>query len=66
MKVGILGSGIVGQTLGSGFIKYGHQVKIGTSNPNKLNDWIKSSGTNASVGSFADAASFGEIISSCC
>ncbi len=62
MKVGILGSGIVGQTLGSGFIKYGHQVKIGTSNPNKLNDWIKSAGTNASVGSFADAASFGEII----
>lgn len=62
MKVGILGSGIVGQTLGSGFIKYGHQVKIGTSNPNKLNDWIKNSGTNASVGSFADAASFGEII----
>ena len=62
MKVGILGSGIVGQTLGSGFIKYGHQVKIGTSNPNKLNDWIKSSGKNASVGSFADAASFGEII----
>jgi hypothetical protein len=62
MKVGILGSGIVGQTLGSGFIKYGHQVKIGTSNPNKLNDWIKSSGTNASVGSFADAARFGEII----
>ena len=62
MKVGILGSGIVGQTLGSGFIKYGHQVKIGTSNPNKLNDWIKSSGTNASAGSFADAASFGEII----
>ncbi len=62
MKVGILGSGIVGQTLGSGFIKYGHQVKIGTSNPNKLNDWIKNSGTNASIGSFADAASFGEII----
>ncbi len=62
MKVGILGSGIVGQTLGSGFIKYGHQVKIGTSNPNKLNDWIKNSSTNASVGSFADAASFGEII----
>jgi len=62
MKVGILGSGIVGQTLGFGFIKYGHQVKIGTSNPNKLNDWIKSSGTNASIGSFADAASFGEII----
>jgi predicted dinucleotide-binding enzyme len=62
MKVGILGSGIVGQTFGSGFIKYGYQVKIGTSNPNKLDDWLKSSGLNASVGSFTEAASFGEII----
>lgn len=62
MKIAILGSGIVGQTLGSGFIKYGHQVKIGTSNPNKLSDWLNSSGSNASVGSFTDAASFGEII----
>ena len=62
MKVGILGSGIVGQTLGSGFLKYGHQVKIGTSNPNKLNDWLDKAGTNASSGSFADAASFGELI----
>lgn len=62
MKVGILGSGIVGQTLGSGFLKYGHQVKIGTGNPDKLNDWSKSAGSNASAGSFAEAASFGEII----
>jgi predicted dinucleotide-binding enzyme len=62
MKIGILGSGIVGQTLGSGFIKHGHQVKIGTGNPGKLNDWLGISGTNGSVGSFADVASFGEII----
>jgi predicted dinucleotide-binding enzyme len=62
MKVGILGSGIVGQTLGSGFIKYGHQVKIGTGNPGKLNDWLGIASTNASVGSFEEAASFGEII----
>jgi len=62
MKVGILGSGIVGQTLGSGFLKFGHQVKIGTSNTNKLNDWLNKAGTSASAGSFAEAASFGEII----
>jgi predicted dinucleotide-binding enzyme len=62
MKIGILGSGVVGQTLGTGFIKHGHQVKIGTGNPGKLNDWIKSAGTNASVGSFEDAASYGDII----
>lgn len=62
MKVGIFGSGIVGQTLGNGFVKHGHQVKIGTSNTNKLNDWLKSAGANASVGSFEETAKFGDII----
>lgn len=62
MKVGILGSGIVGQTLADGFIKHGHQVKIGTSNPGKLKDWLSNAGTKGSVGSFADASSYGELI----
>ncbi|MDP2365778.1 MAG: NAD(P)-binding domain-containing protein [Ignavibacteria bacterium] len=62
MKIGILGSGVVGQTLANGFIKYGHQVKIGTANPNKLNDWLKGAGSSASIGSFEQAASFGDII----
>jgi 8-hydroxy-5-deazaflavin:NADPH oxidoreductase len=62
MNVGILGSGVVGQTLGSGFIKHGHQVKIGTSNASKLNDWLKNAGSNASVGSFEEAAEFGDIV----
>lgn len=62
MKIGILGSGVVGQTLANGFIKHGHQIKIGTGNINKLNDWIKNSGNSDSVGSFAEAAKFGDII----
>lgn len=62
MKIGILGSGIVGQTLATGFIKHGHQIKIGTGNPDKLNDWIKSAGTSATVGSFKEAAAYGELI----
>ena len=62
MKIGILGSGVVGQTLANGFIKHRHQVKIGTGNPNKLNDWLKTSGTNASIGSFEQAANFGDIV----
>lgn len=62
MKVGILGSGVVGQTLGIGFIEYGHPVKIGTQHPEKLNDWLKKAGSNASVGSFEEAAEFGELI----
>lgn len=62
MKVGILGSGVVGQTLGTGFIKHGHQVRIGTSNPDKLTEWLSKSGANGSRGSFAEASSFGEIL----
>ncbi|HCY76648.1 MAG TPA: DNA-binding protein [Ignavibacteriales bacterium] len=62
MKIGILGSGVVGQTLANGFVKHGHQVKIGTGNVNKLNDWIKNSGKSDSVGSFAEAAKFGDVI----
>ena len=62
MKIGILGSGIVGQTLGSGFLKHGHHVKIGTGNPSKLKDWLGIAGSNASAGTFAEASIFGDII----
>lgn len=36
MKVGIIGSGIVGQTLANGFLKHGYQVMIGTRDTSKL------------------------------
>jgi 8-hydroxy-5-deazaflavin:NADPH oxidoreductase len=62
MKIGILGSGEVGKSLGTGFIKHGHQVKIGTSKPDKLNDWIKTAGSNGTVGGFEEAAAFGELL----
>lgn len=62
MNIGILGSGEVGKTLGSGFIKHGHRVKIGTGNLDKLKDWLQKQTANASVGSFEDAAMFGDII----
>lgn len=61
-KVGVLGSGAVAKVLAAGFIKHGAQVKMGTSNPDKLTDWLVSTGENASVGSFAEAAAFGDVI----
>jgi predicted dinucleotide-binding enzyme len=61
-KVGIIGSGIVGQTLANGFLRHGYQVKVGTSNVNKLSEWKSKAGENASVGSFVDAAAFGKIV----
>ncbi len=59
-KVGIIGSGVVGQTLARGFIKHGYDVTIG-SNDQKKRDELKSK-TNANAGSFEETAKFGELI----
>ena len=39
MKIGVIGSGVVGQTLGAGFLKHGHEVMLGARDPAKLFDW---------------------------
>ncbi|HEX7032334.1 MAG TPA: NADPH-dependent F420 reductase [Nitrososphaera sp.] len=62
MKVGILGSGDVGLRLAEGFVATGHTVKVGSRNPDKIAQWATKKEGKASVGSFSDAASFGEII----
>lgn len=63
MKIGILGSGSVGQTLGAGFLKYGHQVMLGTRNPKKpeVQEWVGANPTGA-AGTFEEAAKFGELV----
>ncbi len=60
--VGILGSGIVGQTLGEGFIKYGHKVMIGTRDTSKLSEWQAKNGQNAHLGNTSETAIFGDIL----
>jgi predicted dinucleotide-binding enzyme len=60
MKVGILGSGDVATALGSGFLKHGHDVTMGTRAPAKLAEWAKQN-PRARIGSFADAAKFAEL-----
>jgi predicted dinucleotide-binding enzyme len=62
MKIGIIGSGSVAQTLGSGYVGRGHDVMLGTRDASKLAAWLAESGDKASVGTFADAAKFGEVI----
>ncbi len=61
MKVGVLGSGDVAKVLAGGFVRHGHEVRLGTRAPAKLADWAKQ---NPKIGitSFADAAKFGELI----
>ena len=63
MKIGILGSGAVAQTLGAAWAKK-HDIFIGARNPYKptLVDWQKTIGSNVQVGSLQEAAAFGEVI----
>jgi predicted dinucleotide-binding enzyme len=62
MKIGIIGSGTVGKTLGGRLAELGQSVLIGTRDPAKLKDWAATAGANATVGSFADAAAHGEVV----
>jgi predicted dinucleotide-binding enzyme len=64
MNVGILGTGDVGRALGRGFITSGHTVKMGARDARneKALAWAQETGPKASVGTFADAAAFGEVI----
>jgi predicted dinucleotide-binding enzyme len=63
--IGILGSGIVGQTLANGFIQYGYSVMIGTNDPAKVEGLNTKTNGKARVGNFEEAAKFGEIIVLC-
>jgi 8-hydroxy-5-deazaflavin:NADPH oxidoreductase len=64
MRIGIIGSGGVGQALGKGFADLGYEVKLGTRDVHqeKVKTWLAKTGPRVSAGSFSDAAAFGEII----
>jgi predicted dinucleotide-binding enzyme len=61
-RIGVLGSGTVGQVLADGFLKHGYEVMRGTRDPSKLADWKSKAGAKASTGTFAEAAGFGELV----
>lgn len=61
MNVGVLGSGAVARALGSGFLQHGHEVMLGTRDASKLADWTAQNPAGR-VGSFADAASHGDLL----
>jgi hypothetical protein len=65
-RIGILGSGDVGRTLGRGFARHGWDVKLGTRTSDGLRDWVDEvagAGVegSVSVGSFAEAAAHGDV-----
>ena len=60
MRIGIIGSGEVGQTLARGFKKHGYETRIGSRTPAKLADFAKSAGIEA--GTFAEVAAWAESV----
>ena len=67
MRVGILGTGMVGNTIGSKLIQLGHEVKMGSrsSESEKAMEWVILNGPRATHGNYEDAARFGEMIFIC-
>jgi len=63
MKIGIIGSGAVAQSLGDAFIKEGDEVMLGSREPSKeaMVKW-KAAHAGSRTGSFSDAAAFGELL----
>ena len=67
MKVGVLGTGMVGSAIATRLVELGHEVRMGSrqAGNEKAAAWAESAGDRASSGDFADAASFGEIAFNC-
>lgn len=74
-KIGVIGSGKVGQVLADGYLKYGHTVRRASRDPAKLEEWLATAtsaavgdaaasltGERASIGNFADTAEWADII----
>lgn len=61
-KIGVLGSGMVGETLANGFLKHGYDVMRGSRDAAKLGEWKQKAGAKASTGTFAETIRFGEIL----
>ena len=66
-KIGILGTGTVGKTIGSALIKLGYEVKMGsrTMDNATAHEFAQSNGDKASHGTFAEAAQFADVIMNC-
>ncbi len=66
-KIGILGTGMVGQTIGNKLVQLGYFVTMGSRSAQneKAMAWVETNGSNAKQGTFADAVEYGQIIFIC-
>jgi len=67
MRFGVLGTGMVGDAIATKLASLGHEVKMGARDAKneKAAAWVGKAGAKASQGTFADAATFGEVLFNC-
>jgi len=67
MRVGVLGTGMVGKAIGGKLVELGHEVRMGSRSAGgeAATGWVGEMGEGASEGTFADAAGFGELVFNC-
>ena len=62
MNIGVIGSGVVGETLANGFLAHGHQVTRGSRDPSKLAAWAAAAAPRGRAGTFEEAARAGDLV----
>jgi predicted dinucleotide-binding enzyme len=67
MRIGMLGTGMVGRTIGAKLVALGHEARMGSRSAGgeSARAWAEEAGDGASEGTFADAAGFGGIVFNC-
>lgn len=67
MNIGVLGTGVVGQTIATALTKKGHNVRMGSRSATneKAAAWVKEANEHATQGDFNDAAGFGDLVFLC-
>jgi 8-hydroxy-5-deazaflavin:NADPH oxidoreductase len=62
MRIGVVGAGMIGSTLAKLWVEAGHEVRLASRHPEELQPLVESLGKNASAGTVADTAKFGEVV----
>lgn len=62
MKYGVFGTGMVGLAIANRLAELGHEVMIGTREPSKSGDKLKSKNVAVKVGTFSESAAFGDVL----
>jgi predicted dinucleotide-binding enzyme len=67
MRIGVLGTGVVGRALATKLAELGHEVRMGSRDAanETAREWAGSAGAGASSGTFADAAEFADLVFNC-